>query len=127
MTPDLATFRALFPELSGTPDATVTLWLTDSTDFLLQSSWGKCWPKAVLYLSAHQIAVANARAASAAGGIVPQSGVLQSGSEEGISFTFFDKGTTDRGAWAQWLATTPYGDAYAALQRACITRGMLSW
>lgn len=127
MTPDLATFRALFPELAATPDPTVTLWLDDAGSELAPAAWGQCYPKAALYLAAHNVAMANARAAGAAGGVVSQAGVLVSGSEENISFTFADKGTTDKGARAQWLAQTPYGDAFAALQRSCLSKGRLSW
>ena len=127
MIADLATFRALFPELSATLDATVSLWLSDAAGELSAGAWGACYAKAQLYLAAHNVALANARAASAAGGVVPQSGVLQSGSEEGISFAFADRGTAGRSANAQWLAQSPYGDALAALGRRCLTRGELSW
>ena len=126
MTPDLATFRALFPEFASIVDATVNLYLDDALDHLSQGAWGRCWAKAVLNYSAHELALAQARAASAVGGVVPQTGKLQSGSEEGISFAF-ESSSTPKTFTQEWLSQSPYGQAYLALQRECLERGRLSW
>lgn len=130
MTPDLATFRALFPEFATVPDATVQLYLDDALDHLSVGAWGRCYAKAVLNYAAHELALAQARAASAVdtggGVVVPQTGVLASGSEEGISFAFAQS-STPKSFTQEWLSQTPYGQAYLALQRQCLSRGELSW
>lgn len=130
MTPDLATFRALFPEFASVADATVQLLLDDTEDQLDQGAWGRCYAKAVLNHSAHELALSQARAASASNQngsvVIPQTGKLQSGSEEGISFSF-EASTANKSATGEWLAQTPYGQAYLALQRQCLSRGFLSW
>lgn len=130
MTPDLATFRILFPEFASIGDEVVQLYIDDAADHLEQSAWGRCWAKAVLNYSAHELALAQARVASAStqggGVVIPQTGKLQSGSEEGISFSF-EPSTSSKSATGEWLAQTPYGQAYLALQRECLSRGRLSW
>lgn len=130
MTPDLATFRALFPEFASVADVTVQLYLDDALDQLDQGAWGRCYAKAVLNYSAHELALAEARKASASNQngsvVVPQTGKLQSGSQAGISFSF-EASTANKSAAGEWLAQTPYGQAYLALQRQCLSRGALSW
>lgn len=130
MTPDLATFRALFPEFVGIGDATVQLYLDDSIDHLDAAAWGRCYAKAALNYAAHELALAQARTASVSvqsgGVVIPQTGKLQSGSEEGISFSF-EASTVNKTATGEWLAQTPYGQAFLALQRQCLSRGRLSW
>lgn len=131
MTPDLATFRVLFPEFATVPDAMVQVYLDDALDTLSAGAWGRCYAKAVLNYAAHELALALARQASAVddgsgGVIVPQTGVLQSGSEEGISFAFAQS-STPKSFTQEWLSQTPYGQAYLALQRQCLSRGELSW
>lgn len=131
MTPDLATFRALFPEFDAVLDATVQLYIDEAAEELDAGAWGRCYGKAVLYYAAHELALAQARQASAATGgggevVIPQTGKLQSGSEEGISFSF-EASTANKSASGAWLDQTPYGQAYSALQRQCLSRGRLSW
>lgn len=130
MTPDLATFRALFPEFATVADVTVQLYLDDALDHLDLGAWGRCYAKAVLNYGAHELALAQARAASAvdtgSGVVVPGTGQLVSGSEEGISFAFAQS-STPKSFTQEWLSQTPYGQAYLALQRQCLERGRLSW
>lgn len=131
MTPDLATFRVLFPEFASVSDAAVGVYLDDAGGHLDQGAWGNCYAKAVMYYAAHELALSMARQASAvdngSGGVViPQTGKLQSGSEEGISFSF-EASTAGKTANGEWLAQTPYGQRYLSLQRECLDRGHLSW
>lgn len=131
MTPDLATFRILFPEFDTVADALVTLYLDDALDHLDSGSWGRCYGKAVLNYAAHDLSLSLAREASAVvtgdgGVVVPQTGQLVSGSEEGISFAFAQS-STPKTLTQEWLNQTPYGQAYMALQRQCLDRGRLSW
>ena len=130
MTPDLATFRILFPEFASIADPVIELYLDEASEFLSDGAWGRCYAKAVLNYAAHELALAQARAASASnqGGsvVIPQTGKLQSGSEEGISFSF-EASTANKSATGEWLAQTPYGQAFLALQRQCLDRGVLSW
>lgn len=127
MTPDLATFRALFPEFAAVPDATVEVYLDMNGEGLSAAAWGRCYAKAVLYYSAHELSLALQREQSAAenGGIADAGGVLQAGHEEGIAFTFAKRASSD--ATDEWLALTPYGQAYAALKRQCLNASRLSW
>ena len=130
MTPDLATFRILFPEFASVADEVVQFYLDEALEELDSGAWGRCYAKAVLNYAAHELALAQARAASASNQngsvVVPQTGKLQSGSEEGISFSF-EASTVNKSASGEWLAQTPYGQAYLALQRQCLSRGRLSW
>ena len=125
MLPDLATFRVLFPEFSTVPDATVQVYLSENGGGFSTTAWGRCYAKAVLYYTAHELSLSLNRQASSTGGVVSQTGVLLSGHEEGIAFAFAPMSAS--GATAQWLAQTPYGQAYAALQRQCLAKAMLSW
>ena len=131
MTPDLATFRLLFPEFDTASDGVVTLYLDDALDHLDEGAWGRCYGKAALNYTAHELSLSLAREASAfvtgdGGVVVPQTGVLASGSEEGISFAFAQS-STPKTLTQEWLSQTPYGQAYMALQRQCLDRGRLSW
>lgn len=131
MTPDLATFHALFPEFATIDDSVIQIYLDDAADELDQGAWGRCYAKAVLNYAAHQLALSQARQASASesesgGVVIPQTGVLASGSEEGISFAFAQS-SSPKSATQEWLSQTPYGQAYSALQRQCLDRGRLSW
>lgn len=126
MTPDLPTFRALFPEFASVADETVQLYIDEATDHLSEGAWGKCWGKASLSWAAHELSLAKSREASSVDGVVAQTGKLQSGSEEGISFSF-EASTVNKTATGEWLAQTPYGQAFLALQRQCLSRGRLSW
>lgn len=131
MTPDLATFRILFPEFDTVADAVVTLYLDDALDHLDAGAWGRCYGKAVLNYAAHELSLSLAREASAVvtgdgGVVVPQTGQLVSGSEEGISFAFAQS-SAPKTLTQEWLSQTPYGQAYLALQRQCLSRGELSW
>jgi hypothetical protein len=131
MTPDLATFRIMFEEFNPVADATVQFYLDDAIDTLDEGAWGRCYPKAALNYAAHLLDLAQQRKASATvtgGGevVIPQTGVLASGSEEGISFAFAQS-STPKSFTQEWLSQTPYGQAYLAQQRECLDRGRLSW
>lgn len=129
MTPDYATFSALYPELvTATNQAQITLLLEQTSDEFAVGSWGKCWAAAVLMYAAHLVALANARAASTGGdGVVQATGVLVGGSEEGISFSFADPTAGINDAGTRWLLQTPYGAQFVAKRRACLPKAYLSW
>jgi hypothetical protein len=131
MTPDLATFRIMFEEFDPVADAKVQFYIDDASGTLDEGSWGLCYPKAVLNYAAHLLDLALQRKASAVdtgdgGVVIPQTGVLASGSEEGISFAFAQS-STPKSFTQEWLSQTPYGQAYLALQRECLSRAELSW
>lgn len=131
MTPDLATFRALFPELAAVPDAAVQVWLDDTLDTLDAGAWGLCYAKAVLFLTAHALSLSQQRVAGAstsAGGavVVPTGGQVQTATAEGLTVSFAVTARA-KSAAQELLAQTPYGLAYSALQRQCLSRGRLSW
>lgn len=129
MTPDLATFRALFREFESVADPVIDLYLDDASETLDMAAWGRCYAKAVLYYTAHELALANARVSSAAmvGDTVtiPQSGKLQSGSQGGISFSF--EQSQAKSMSDEWLAQSPYGQSFAALRRQCLMPAHLAW
>lgn len=130
MVVDLATFRAIFPEFDTVADATVLIFIDDAEEMLSAAAWGKCYPRAALNYAAHNLAISQGLAASASqqgdNVVIPQSGKLQSGSEEGISFAF-EASTANKSAAGEWWSQTPYGQAYLALQRQCLSRAQLSW
>lgn len=70
---DLATFRALFPEFNGVPDAMITAWLAQAMVSIDATIWGT---KAALgqgYLTAHYLATSpfgqNAKAVNKFGDV----------------------------------------------------------
>jgi hypothetical protein len=62
VTPQLADFRATFPELSNYTDAQVTMWITQATPFFNTDRWGDMLFLGMLYWAAHQLTVSNANA-----------------------------------------------------------------
>ena len=130
MTPNLATFRVLFAEFSSVPDGTVDVWLDDSSTLLCEGSWGACYPKAVLYYTAHQLALSQNRITdSVTDGNTVQtsatSGVISSASDGRIS-TSFVEGNKNGNEKDLWLDRTSYGQAYNALRRQCLNGSRIS-
>lgn len=130
MTPDLATFRVLFAEFAAVQDATVNVRLEDSLSLLCEGSWGTCYPKAVLYYTAHQLALSeNRRAEAVVNGTNVQtaatSGVISSASDGRIS-TSFTEGNKNGNEKDLWLDRTQYGQAYNALRRQCLNGSRIS-
>lgn len=130
MTPDYATFAILYPELIVTNpsnQARIELLLAEYGEAMPVGVWGKCWAPMVLLYVAHLVALSNARAAqTGANGVVTPTGVLVSGSEEGISFAFAQPAAISDTQNA-WLWQTPYGQEYLARRRACLPKAFLSW
>lgn len=131
MTPDYATFAILYPELITTNpsnQARIELLLAEYAVEFPPGSWGKCWAPMVLLYVAHLVALGNARAAAANGtGVVSGTGVLVSGSEEGISFAFAAPSNAVSDATSSWLYQTPYGQEFLAKRRGCLPKAYLSW
>ena len=131
MTPPTVTlFKTIYPEFDQTDDAVIQYYLDSAAAELSQSLWGNCWPKAVMYLAAHELSLALARQAEGDSGSetpgVPATGVIASASVEGLSVSF-DTGVAGNSANSAWLAQTPYGQAFAALARRCVNISTLSW
>lgn len=129
MTPDYATFAVLYPELiTATNEAQITLLLAEYSASFVSGTWGRCWAAAVMMYVAHLVALANARAASTGSdGVVTPTGVLVSGSEEGISFSFADPTAGVNDLNSRWLLQTPYGQEFLAKRRSCLPKAYLSW
>lgn len=129
MTPDYATFAILYPELiTPTNQAQIELLLDEYGEAMPVGLWNRCWAPMVLLYVAHLVALANARAAQAgAGGVVTPTGVLVSGSEEGISFAFAAPSNAVSDSTSSWLYQTPYGQEFLARRRACLPKAYLSW
>lgn len=125
MIADLATFRALWPELDSVPDAVVQAYLDDAAATLSAGAWGNCYAKAQLLYAAHMAALYAARQNAAAGGVAVGGGPIQSASAEGLSVTFAIP--TNRSETATWWALTPYGQEYWVLRGRCLRKAYLSW
>jgi len=129
MIADLATFRALFPEFASVADPAVQVQLDAAGDELDATAWGLCYPKAVLTQAAHTLALSQARVAAAqivgAGVVLPPTGQVQSAGAEGLTVSFAVP--QGQSAAAAWYSQTPYGQAFLAYQRQCLSRGRLSW
>jgi hypothetical protein len=127
MQADLETYRALYPEHEPLTDALIQLQIDDAVEHLSRKSWGRCYPKAVLSYTAHEVALAQARKAGAVitenGEVVGQAtGTVASASAGGLSVSFAvpaSAGTAD----AAYFSQTPYGQRYLALRRECLSRG----
>lgn len=131
MTPNLETFRIIYPEFVTIDDTVVQFWIDDAIEFLLESAWGKCYPKAVLSLSAHELSLTQSRQANSAvnaAGLVEvgQSGIISSASEGDLSVSFESKSETAKTADSSIYSQTPYGLQYLSLRRQCLRRGTLT-
>lgn len=131
MTPDLATFRILFPEFASIPDAIIQLWLDDAIDTLNESTWGKCYAKAVLYYSAHNLSynqITQSQSSVTSGGQVTNTpiSVVESASDEKLSISYgINQSSTNGSPYEAFLQLTPYGQYYAALKRECLPSARL--
>lgn len=128
--PTLVNFRALFPEFDSVAEASVYLYLDNNSLLLSSVSWGNCWGRAVLWLSAHEIALSQNRQASftSANGLVitpaAQSGAVSSSSAGGLSAGFTTSlSQTSGNDNKTWLQSTVYGQRYAALKKQCLSQG----
>jgi hypothetical protein len=131
MAVDLKTFKALFPEFCSIDDDVINLWLSETLDYLSAAAFGDCYDRAALYFTAHELAMSQARLASAQesdGAVVVQGGgIVQSASAGGLSVSyatpqFAVNGNADDAYYAQ----TPYGIKYLKLRDTCIGSGRLA-
>lgn len=130
LTPNLATFRIIYPELASASDAAVELWLDDAISNLVEGSWGPCYGRAALSWAAHNVALglrSTAETSEGENGGIEQTptGAVISASAEGLSVTFA-QGDRSNPAMLWWNQTS-YGQAYLAAQAQCLGRGGLSW
>lgn len=118
MARDLATFRLLFPEMTVeiASDETVNFWIERAIERLNENAWGRGFDDAVLYWSAHKIALARARAAPSATSGASGAGVLSSATVDGTSASFAVPEHAVSGTKEEMeLARTAYGQEYLAL------------
>lgn len=130
MNADLVTFRAIFPEFVTIADDTVNVWLNDATDTLSQTAWGDCYGHAVLYYTAHNLALSQNRAADAVvdGSSVrtqATAGVITSASDGRLSTSFADS-SANGSQRDKWFSKTEYGQAYIAKRRECLHGSRIS-
>ncbi len=132
ITADLATFRVMFPEFDQVADATIEFWLDDCLEMLSKTNWSDCYDKAVLYYTAHNIALSQRQQAFSNvnhDGFVntPATGVVSSMSDKSLSIEFSNSGTVSLGNDNQtWLQQTQYGQRYAALKKQCLPIGSVT-
>ena len=107
---DLAKFRALFPVFDAVPDATVEAVAEQATCYISSACRGACADQLLMLMVAHLLQL---RSAVANGGGM----AISSASEGGVSVSMAQPAGAD--ARSQWLAITPYGQQYAALEAKC--------
>jgi hypothetical protein len=132
MARDLAAFRAFYPEFSTVADDTVNAYLGRNDQELAPETWGDCFDRAVLSLTAHEVALLQARLNSAQTGtsgttvISSGGGPIQSASGGGLSIGFsVPTRATDSSGWQEELSKTPYGQEFIALTDRCIAPIMI--
>jgi hypothetical protein len=112
-------------------DARVSIFLDEAIAELDVGAWGLCYAAAVLAYAAHTLALAEVTKGSATLGAdgsvqVQQTGTIVSATAEGLTVAFAAS-TRTKSAAQEWLSQTTYGQAFAAKQRQCLSRGRLSW
>lgn len=124
---DLSGYRALYPEHGPIADAVITVQIDAALEHLSRQRWGRCYPRAVLTLAAHEVSLAQARQAGAVitenGQVVGQAaGTVASASAGGLSVSFAVPASASRSD-AAYFSQTAYGQRYLALMRECLSRG----
>ena len=124
---DLPGYRALYPEHGPIVDAVIEVQIDAALEHLSRQRWGRCYPRAVLTLAAHEVALAQARQAGAVitenGQVVGQAaGTVASASAGGLSVSFAVPASAIRSD-AAYFSQTAYGQRYLALLRECLSRG----
>ena len=124
---DLPGYRALYPEHGPIVDAVIKVQVAAALEHLSRQRWGRCYPRAVLTLAAHEVALAQARQAGAVitenGQVVGQAaGTVASASAGGLSVSFAVPASAIRSD-AAYFSQTAYGQRYLALLRECLSRG----
>ena len=124
---DLPGYRALYPEHGPIAGAEIEAQIDAALEHLSRPRWGRCYPRAVLTLAAHEVALAQVRQAGAVttegGQVVGQaSGTVASASAGGLSVSFAVPASTSRSD-AAYFSQTAYGQRYLALLRECLSRG----
>ena len=124
---DLPSYRALYPEHGPIVDAVIEVQIDAALEHLSRQRWGRCYPRAVLTLAAHEVSLAQARQAGAVitenGQVVGQAaGTVASASAGGLSVSFAVPASASRSD-AAYFSQTAYGQRYLALMRECLSRG----
>ena len=126
----LPEFRAFFPEFNPVPDVSVNVYLDLNIDFLDVVQWQDNLGLAILYRTAHELALSQNRQAGASttDGFVTTasaSGSLDSASAAEISASYTSSTTQTTGSDTDvYLAKTEYGQMYLALKRQSLSLGV---
>lgn len=105
-------FRAAYPEMDASPDATVTYWLGVAKKFVDANRWAELAPFGEGLFVAHWLSVAAQAAKSASVGAVGggNSGLLASKSVGEVSFSY-DVSSVANASAGMWNRTS-YGSQY---------------
>ncbi len=124
---DLVTFRIFFPEFSSVAAEPIELYLALYNTSLQEDTWGDCFGEAILYRSAHEVALSQNRQANAqttSSGFVTTSsgaGAITQASAGAISASYAQSSTQSLGSDTDtYLSQTQYGQQYLALKRQCL-------
>ena len=130
---DLASFRILYPEFNGVSDDTVTAYIEIATDSLDDVNWSDCYARAVLAVTAHEIALSQNRQANAQTNEIGQvitsagSGAITSASAGGISASYAQSASVSAGNDTDaYYSQTQYGQQYLSLKRQCLSYAVLA-
>ena len=112
--PDVAGFRARFPEYANDPpsDATIQVYLDDALLFVGATPWGEKYNLGVYYYAAHLLTLALKSASGAVGGA---SGPVSGRSVDGTSVNYATA-TMTSGSEA-WFNSTTYGQRYLVMRK----------
>lgn len=114
--PTTEQFKARFPQLVSTPDATVQVFL-DEADGEVGETWTeKDRALAVLYLAAHLLVSQGASGASPGGGGAAPAGAIKRRKVGDVETEYFGTDATATITISS-TASTPYGKRYLELMR----------
>lgn len=131
--PTLLNFRALYPEFGSVADARIQLYIDIYTESLSETNWEDCFGLAVIYRSAHELALSQNREANASVTANSQTvtasgaGAITQASAGQISVSYAETATQSGGSDNDaYLSQTQYGQQYLALKRQCLAMGIIA-
>lgn len=111
--------RTVMKEFSEVPDEEVKTYLSLAEPIISKRRFGKLYPQALAYLSAHKMKLAGLGTPIGTSGTVGGTIGLSSISEGGISVTFSNSQTANTTIDAEY-GLTVYGLQFLQLRRRCI-------
>lgn len=114
--PTLEDFRARHPAFEGTPDLTVTAYLTDAAGSVADYIPEELAPRCVMLLAAHDLTLEGFGDASSAGLAGAKAAGAKKVKDGATEVEFFLDEASGRSAGEQLLASTSYGRRYLGIR-----------